>query len=70
MDFGRLPLHSYCDYPYSPILMIHGAYERRRIHLGSVGRNKAYVIAFAFKSLRKIEEYSESALWHHSENPF
>ena len=43
MDFGRLPLQSYCDDPYSPILMIYGAYERRGIKLCSVGRNKSFV---------------------------
>ena len=36
MDFGRLPLQSYCDDPYSPILMIHGAYERKGIKLGII----------------------------------
>ena len=41
MDFGRLPLQSYCDDPYSPIPMIYGAYERKGIKLCSVGRNFA-----------------------------
>ena len=28
MDFGRLPLRSYCDDTYSLILMIHTSFER------------------------------------------
>ena len=46
MDFGRLPLQSYCEDPYSPILMIHGAYERRGMELCSVGRNKSFATAY------------------------
>ena len=65
IDFGRLPLQSYCDDPYSPILMIYGAYERRGVKQGSVVRNKSFVIAFALKDLCKIWKYSKNALWHH-----
>ena len=33
MDFGRFPLQSYCDGPYSPIVIIHGENERRGMDL-------------------------------------
>ena len=35
--YGRLPLQSHCDDPYSPISMINASYERRWIKLGSEG---------------------------------
>ena len=54
MDFGRLPLQSYCDDTYSPILMIRISFERRGIKLGSVGRKKSSAFAYALKNLRKV----------------
>ena len=47
MDFGRLPLQSNCGDPYSPILMIHGAYERRGTELITGGRTNSLIIAYA-----------------------
>ena len=54
MDFGRLSLRSNCDDTYSPILMIHGAYERRGMELVTVGRDKSFTYAYTLKNLRKI----------------
>ena len=60
MDYGQPPLQRYCDDPYSPIVTIHGAYERREIKLGSVGRTKSFVNAHALKNLRKILKHSKT----------
>ena len=70
MDFERLPLQSYCDDPYSLILMIHGAYERRGMELITGGRTNFLIIAYAWKRLRKDRGHSKNALKHHFENPF
>ena len=61
-NFGRLPLQSYCDDPYSSILIFHTSFERRGMKLGSICRNKSFVIAYALKSLRKIWKYFKIVL--------